>query len=94
MHIFGSFIYIFPPVVIIFFKFCDQIYVTFLPEAVRKGLHSPLGWAVSSPNEVQSPEYTGHVYHSASGLLQEWNELQGHINESYQVDIQNLREIL
>lgn len=65
-----------------------------LPEAVRKGLHSPFGQAVPSSSEGQSAQDAGHIYHPALGFLQEWQKLKRHVDYSYQIYIQNLCKIL
>lgn len=58
-----------------------------VPEGVREGLHSKLGWAVSSTNERQPPQDTGHVDHPAAALLQQRQELEGHVNHADQVHV-------
>lgn len=68
--------------------------VFILPEGVGEGFHSIFGRAVSSTNERQSAQNTGHIYHPALALFQQWQKLVGHINNPYQVHIQNLCEIL
>lgn len=65
-----------------------------LPEGVRVGFHSIFGQAVSSTNERQSAQNTGHIYHPALALFQQWQKLEGHINNPNQIHIQNLCEIL
>lgn len=69
---------------------CDKS----LPEAVGEGFHSPLGQAVPSTCERQSAQNTGHIYHPTPGFLQERQKLEGHLDDSYQIHIQNLCEIL
>lgn len=63
------------------------------PEAVGESFHSPFGQTVSSSNQRQSAQNTGHIYHPALGLLQQRQKLERHINYSDQIHIQNLCEI-
>lgn len=75
-------------------RMCDKSVVFPLPEAVREGFHPPFGQAVSSSSERQSAQNTGHIYHPALGLFQQRQKLESHVNDSDQIHIQNLSEIL
>lgn len=72
---------------------CINPVLVLLPDAVRKRFHSIFGQTVTSTGQRQSPQDTSHVYHSAVGFLQQRQKLEGHINEPYQVHIQDLCEI-
>ena len=65
-----------------------------IPEGVGEGFHSIFGRAVSSTNNRQSAQKTGHIYHPALGFFQQWQKLKGHVNDSYQIHVQDLCEIL
>lgn len=73
---------------------CAMTPVIAIPEAIWETLHSPLGQAVPSSDQSQPAQDAGHVYYPALGLFQQGQELEGYLNQTHQIHIHNLPEIL
>lgn len=56
------------------------------PQTVTEGLHSVLGHAVRSTERAESPEHAGDVHHSASGHLDEREDVQCYVDNPTQID--------